>query len=162
MIFFCRIPAIHIYWGGVRWSAFPVFPGNMFNFLGSFSGFPQLLKDFSKVFSGFQFSGFPWLENGFFRFPGDFFFPDFRRVFCLFPVFHHFFRAFQPFRHIFYPPCILYGRSIPQGELMYTCKVGVTHQYVLKWGIFKRWGPYVQSCLWGFNMEKLKLSQNPR
>ncbi len=24
---------------------------------------------------------------------------------------------------------------------------------------FKRWGPYLQSCQWGFNMGKLKLSQ---
>ena len=26
---------------------------------------------------------------------------------------------------------------------------------------YKRWGPYLQSCLWGFNMGKLKSSQIP-
>ncbi len=43
---------------------------------------------------------------------------------------------------------------------MCTCKGGVTHQNVLKWDIFKRWGQYMQSRLWGFNMEKLRGSDS--
>ena len=40
------------------------------------------------------------------------------------------------------------------------CNYGhVGLQYELKCLACLRWGPYLQSCQWGFNMEKLKLSQ---
>ncbi len=53
-----------------------------------------------------KFSGFPCLENGFFRFPSDFPFPVFRRLCWPFSVFRHFFRTFPHFRHISYTPSL--------------------------------------------------------
>ncbi len=61
-------------------------------------------KSFPVSTNIFKFSDFPWLENGFFRFPSEFPFPVFHRLFLLFPVFRHFFRAFPPFRDISYTP----------------------------------------------------------
>ncbi len=91
-------PAFHSFFSNFRISATSYCLFDLFRFSTTF------IKSFPVSTNIFKFSGFPWLENGFFRFPPEFPFPVFRRLFWPFPVFRHFFRAFPPFRHISYTP----------------------------------------------------------
>ncbi len=62
----------------------------------------KLCFPISAIFS--NFSGFPWLKNGIFRFPAQIFFPVLRRTFFIFPVFHDFFKTFPAFRQKYSQP----------------------------------------------------------